>query len=400
MCRSCPSHTSRTDSKQRLEQSPAAIHLQQLRDQGHDLLPIKVPGHYAQLVRSEIEALGETGGPLYNVVYPKADRFKQFAPGEVVNFVEDFDHMPADLERVIVHRYPGKLLYFPTDVCLGHCQYCFRPDVTGSDPSKKNRHHNLDQPIVDRVVNYLRNHPRVREVILSGGDPLSCKPALLGRAIEQIRSVPTIRHIRLHTKAPIFTPKVVTDALVNMLAEHDVRLVVHAVHPYELPPATAEAIGRFREAGLMVYNQFPLIRGVNDHPAVIMELAYRCAAIGAQMLTMFIADPIRYGATYRLRLQRVFDIADEVFLRGEGWISNFRVCLDSPVGKVRREHILCHKPDRDVYIFERDCQQVTYHDIPAELDQPTPLKRLLYRGADHVDLAEWTKRCCGPCAKR
>ena len=368
--------------------APSAMdQLDRLRAAGYPILPVKVSRRYGRLVNEEIELLGRQGGPLYNIVYPKHDKFQVRAPGEVVNFVEDFDHMPPGLKRVVVHRYPAKMLYFPTDTCVGHCQYCFRPDVTGTPASLKNRHRNLDPPVIARVVAYLRDHPKVREVIFSGGDPLACKVDDLRRAVEAFMAVPTVRWCRFHTKSPLFAPELVSDALLDLCAEHDIRFVIHAVHPYELADDVAPYLNRIRQRGIMAYNQFPLLRGINDHPAVIMELAYTCAQLGIQMLTMFVADPIRYGAAYRLRLGRVYDIADQVFRQGEGWISNFRVCLDTPIGKVMRQHIRVHDPDRDIYTFQRDGRQVRYQDIPAQMDRPTPVQDLLYRGTRHVDLA-------------
>ncbi|MEX0654843.1 MAG: radical SAM protein [Phycisphaeraceae bacterium] len=363
---------------------PAVVQLNQLREQGVPLLPVKVPRHYRQLVEEEIATLGRTGGPLHSVVYPKADRFHTFAPGEVTNFVEDFGHMPDGLDRVIVHRYPAKLLYFPTDTCVGHCQYCFRPDITGTDPAAKNRHRNLTDPVLDSVVRYLEQNPGVREVIFSGGDPLACKADALDNALSRILAVPSVKWCRFHSKAPLFAPALLNERMIDVLARHRVKLVIHAVHPYELGAEVGERLAEARRRGVLLYNQFPLLRGINDHADVLLELAYRCVDLGVQMLTMFIADPIRYGATYRLRLQRVFDLADEVFLRGEGWVSNFRVCMDSPVGKVRREHVIAHDPVADQYTFERDCQQVTYHDIPADMDHPTPVEALLYSGTRFV----------------
>ncbi|MEX0885226.1 MAG: radical SAM protein [Phycisphaeraceae bacterium] len=376
--------TSATSGSPSPAQESAVLELNQLREQGVPLLPVKVPRHYRRLVEAEIAALGRTGGPLHAVVYPKADRFSTFAPGEVTNFVEDFGHMPAGLERVIVHRYPAKLLYFPTDTCVGHCQYCFRPDITGTDPARKNRHRNLDDDVLDRVVDYLGAHPGVREVIFSGGDPLACKADALDHALSRILAVPTVRWCRFHTKAPLFAPGLLSERMIEVLGRHRVKLVIHAVHPYELGDEVGERLAEARRHDVLLYNQFPLLRGINDHADVLLELAYRCVDLGVQMLTMFIADPIRYGATYRLRLQRVFDLADEVFLRGEGWVSNFRVCMDSPLGKVRREHVVAHDPDRDVYVFERDCRQVTYQDIPAAMDVPTPAADLLYNGTRFV----------------
>ena len=92
--------------------------LNALRAHGVPLLSVKLPQHYARLVEAEVKSLGRKDGPLYSVVYPRAGRFDTFVAGEEVNFVEDFSHMPEGLHRVVVHRYPYKLLYFPTDMCV------------------------------------------------------------------------------------------------------------------------------------------------------------------------------------------------------------------------------------------------------------------------------------------
>ena len=379
-------HSDATCTTTSRTRDPAIIRLNQLRSRGVPLLPVKVPRHYRELVEAEISSLGWTGGPLYSVVYPTNERFNSFVPGEATNFVEDFSHMPEGLERVIVHRYPAKLLYFPTDTCIGHCQYCFRPDITGEESVHKHRQGNLSPDTLDRVVDYLKRHPGVREVIFSGGDPLACKPAALDAALTRILAVPSVKWCRFHSKAPLFAPNLLSDRMIDVLARHRVKLVIHAVHPYELGDAVGERLAAARRQGVLLYNQFPLLRGINDHADVLLELAYRCVDRGVQMLTMFIADPIRYGAVYRLRLQRVFDIADEVFLRGESWVANFRVCLDTPVGKVRREHIVAHDSEHDIYTFERECRQVSYYDIPASMDIPTPIAQLLYNGTTFVTM--------------
>lgn len=366
----------------------ALTQLRELRRRGEPILPIKVPPHYRRLVERERALLGRTDGPLNSVVYPKSDKFTAFAPGEVVNFVEDYAHMPRGLERVIVHRYPGKLLFFPSQRCFGHCQYCFRPDVT-ADGAHGPPEDNLSDRTIEKVAAYLKLHPHVREVILSGGDPLVCETERLQRAVSRFLDVPSVQWCRLHTRAPVYEPSAVTGEVLDFLAGGRVRLVIHAVHPYEISPETVEVLEKVRRRGIAAFNQFPLLRGINDHPAAVMELAYRCAEHNVGMLSMFIADPIRYGAAYRLRLQRVFDIADEVFFRGEAWISNFRVCLDSRIGKVKREHIVSRDPGRDTYVFARQGRQVIYHDIPAEMDVPTPLADLLYNGAHYIDPGQW-----------
>jgi len=368
--------------------------LEDLRARGEALLPVKITPHYRKLIDSELAQLGETGGPLYRVAYPQPERFNTFAAGETKNFVMDTEHMPTGLENALIHRYPEKALFLATSTCLGHCQYCFRPDIAGGngDTEPVRNSPNLSSPVFEKVCDYLREHPRIQEVIISGGDPLVCSLDQLEQAIKTLLSVPSVKFCRLHTRAPAYMPEILTDRLISILEKYDIRMITHLIHPYELNEETMAPLKRMRRRGIKVYNQFPLIRGINDHPAVIMELGYQCAEAGVEMLSLFIADPIKYSAVYRLHLQRIFDIADELFFNTESWLSNVRVCLDTPIGKVKREHITSYDQARNQFTFTRQGRSVIYQDIPPSLDQPASLDKLLYKGTRYVDLSQWTKK--------
>jgi KamA family protein len=367
----------------------AVARLEAVRGTEGPVLSVKIPPHYRRLVDQELEKLGRIDGPLYSVVMPRSNRFDEPSKEEPINFVDDYRNMPEGLERVIVHRYPGKLLYFPTQFCIGHCQYCFRPDITGADSDGKRLTGNLAPETLQRVQDYLRDHSKVREIIFSGGDPLACRTEDIEAAVASLLEVPSVKWVRFHTKAPIFSPAIIHDGLIEMLCRYQIRLVLHIVHPYELCSETVDAIERLRAAGVRLYNQMPLLKGINDHPAVILELAYRAAAIGVQMLSIFVADPIRYATCYRLRLDRAYGIVDEVFRRGEAWISNFRLCLDTPIGKVQHFHIVSCDREADRYVFERDGKRIAYIGLGKHQDRPTPVCELLYDGAQFVDLADW-----------
>ncbi len=367
----------------------AEIEQQKLGMEGAAVLPVKVTPHYRQLVEREMEILGQAGGPLYCVAYPKPDRFTTKAPGEVSNYVQDEEHMPPGLEDTVIHRYPAKLLFLATDRCIGHCQYCFRPDVVSGDQNNSTYADNLSDDIVERVCEYLSTNPQVQEVILSGGDPLACNAGRLRKAIQRISRVPSVKWLRLHTRAPAYDPSRLSDDFIKLCREHRIRVVAHLVHPYEIGERATQRLTRLREEGVQVYNQFPLVRGINDHAAVIMELAYTCAELDVQILSMFSPDPVRFGASYRVSMERVYDIADEVFRRGEAWISNFRVCQDTPIGKVKREHLVSMDRSRNEIVYRRDGRTVHFPDLPARLDVPTSLDTLLYNGTTYLDLSPW-----------
>ena len=384
------------DEKATHAREKALQELERLRSEGEALLPVKISARYKKLLQNEREALGREDGPLHCVAYPKQERLETFVAGEVQNFVMDTEHMPAGLENILVHRYPAKALFLATCECLGHCQYCFRPDIAGKDHNSNTVSDNLSQDKIQNVVTYLKKNPQIQEIIFSGGDPLVCPIEKLENAVQQFLSVPSVKYCRLHTRAPAYATHTLSDRFISMVEKHDIKVVFHLVHPYELDAEAALPIRKMRRKGIMMYNQFPLIRGVNDHPAVIMELGYRCVEAGVQPLSLFIADPIKYGAVYRTRLQRVFDIADEVFFNAEAWISNIRVCQDTEIGKVQREHISSHNQEKDQYTFTRQGRSITYQDIPKALDQPTSLQQLLYQGSKHLYLELWPDKFSHP----
>lgn len=359
--------------------------LDALRASGVPLLRVKIPPHYEGLVKDEIAILGRRGGPLYLVAYPGPGRFSVSAPGEVASYVQESKFMPTELRGCAVHRYPSRLLYLPTDECVGHCQYCFRVELTGVADTLKSKTRNLRPEVVSNVVSYLRAHPAIREVIFSGGDPLACPADDLDRAASAFLGVPTVRWIRFHTRAPIFSPQSVSTKLIDLCARHRIRVVLHVVHPYEITAELDDVLKRWRRAGVQLYNQFPILRGINDHPDVILELGHQCADRRIQMLTMFVPDPVFHSAVYRPTLARAFAIADQVFARSPSWMNSFRVCLDTSVGKVRREDIVAHDAERNRYVFRRESQEIEFFDLPAELDRETPAEDLLYRGAEFVD---------------
>lgn len=380
---SCPVH------------AEAMRELERLRSQGEALLPVKVSPRYQKLLEKEFDILGDTGGPLYSVSYPKPERFNTFVSGEVQNFVMDSDYMPAGFQDVLVHRYPAKALFLATCSCLGHCQYCFRPDIAGVNSGHAAVSDNLSADILDKVCAYLYKNPQIQEIIFSGGDPLVCSIERLENAVSRLLSVPSVKYCRLHTRAPAFAPEKLSERCIRMLEEYDIRTVFHFVHPYEIDEEVSEILYKMRRRGIMMYNQFPMVRSINDHPAVILELAYRCAQVGVQMLSMFITDPIKYGAVYRPRLQRVFDTADEIFFHAEAWLSNIRVCQDTPIGKVKREHVSSCDIEKGQYTFSRQGRSVVYQDIPLSLDEPSSLKTLLYAGAEYVDPGLWADKYYG-----
>jgi lysine 2,3-aminomutase len=342
------------------------------------LLPIQVSPHYQRLIEEEVETLQGPFGPLYKVAYPTPERIQMRAPGEMVDFVQDEDNMPPGLEDVAIRKYDDRLLILLTEKCAGHCMYCFRQDVLAGQ-------HDRGMPPfmtrVDRVIEYLKKAPEIHEVIFSGGDPLCAPLKHIEIFLRRIRDETSVHNVRVHTRNAVYAPQSFTGPMMRLLGENNVRLVLHVVHPYELAEESRGVIKRLRSCGVRCYAQFPVLRGINDHPRVLERLLEELDNLHVQPLTLFIPDPIRYSASFRIPLARLFSIVNDLNWHTPAWINSVRLVLDTPIGKVRREDIVDWDRERGLITFERDGKQVIYPDFPPVLDVPGELSTLLWKSS-------------------
>jgi len=344
------------------------------------LLPIKVPAFYQKKLDAEAAALGHSEGPLHRMVRPTRERFAPPAGGEVADWVDDRANMPVPGSRAIIHKYADRVLFMPTSVCAGHCQYCFRQDVLTDAHAEGGDLKGLAAE-VEKLTAYLASRPEVSEVVLSGGDPLTLSMRDLGLVLTAIRGVPTIRSIRLHTRAPAFAPRIFADdRKLDLLAEAGVRLVLHFAHPYEICEEVAEVLDRLDAKRIRLYNHFPLLRGVNDHRDVLARLIETLDDHRVRTLSVYVPEPIRHSAPFRVTLDRFFALQDELTATTPSWINAVRFTLDSPIGKVRREHIVVRQPATGRVTFEKAGQRFVFPDFPADLDIPGDRATMLWKG--------------------
>jgi lysine 2,3-aminomutase len=342
-----------------------------------NVLPIKVTPHYKKLLQEEHDVLGHCGGPLSRVVYPVSDRLEIRTPHEVPDFVEDKTNMPAGLDNVLIHKYRCRALFLVTDRCIGHCMYCFRQDVLTDIQG------NPLPPLEGRingVVNYLKQHPEISELILSGGDPLNIPFKHLEDLLERLSQETKVTDIRIHSRNLVFGPQVVSDKVAELLGKHRVRIYIHVVHPYEIEEKMTGVIKLLQDAGVRTYSQFPILRGINDHVLVLAKLLRKLDDLRSNPINLFIPDPISYSASFRVPLKRLFQLIDQLYWTTSSWTNGVRLVLDTPIGKVRREDIVSWNEQTGEVIFQREGRDVIFHDFPAELDKPGDLATLLWKG--------------------
>lgn len=190
----------------------------------------------------------------------------ELADGEDPDPIGDDTHSPVE---GVVHRYPDRVLLKLTSICAVYCRFCFRRETVGGAQSGV-----MSRAALDRALGYVRSHPEIWEVILTGGDPLVLSPRRLRQIMAMLSAVPHLRIVRVHTRIPVAAPQRITKALVGALncEGKAVWIVLHANQPAELTPAARSACARFIDAGFPMLSQSVLLRGVNDNAETLSDL--------------------------------------------------------------------------------------------------------------------------------
>jgi lysine 2,3-aminomutase len=226
----------------------------------------KIAARYAIAVTPTIEALIESpDDPIARQFIPHR-RELTVGPGEHPDPIGDDRFSPI---KGVVHRYPDRALLKPLLICPVYCRFCFRREHVGPDGGV------LTERELGGAFAWFEAHPAIREVILTGGDPLMLSPRRLAGIIERLSAIPHIEILRVHTRVPTTDPDRVNDDLVVALTtERPLWLVLHANHAKEFTPAARTALAHLRRAGISLLGQSVLLRGVNDS-ADALEALFR-----------------------------------------------------------------------------------------------------------------------------
>ena len=189
------------------------------------------------------------------------------APEEMADPCGEDSHMPVP---GLVHRYPDRVLFLVTDRCASYCRYCTRSRVV----SGVGEQHLETQ--WEPAFRYLEQHPEIRDVLLSGGDPLLFSDERLDKILTRLRSIPHIQFVRIGSRIPIFLPQRITPELCEMLKKHHPLFIsVHTNHPRELTTEVRDSLARLADAGVPLGNQSVLLRGVNDSVVIQKALIHK-----------------------------------------------------------------------------------------------------------------------------
>ncbi len=278
-----------------------------------DRLGMRITRHYYSLIK-------EKGDPIYKQVVPDKRELEKRCLMEDP-LAEDKDS-PV---RSIVHRYPDRCLFLVSPFCASYCRFCTRSRKVG-DPGQ------ISLSFIDEGVNYIKEHPEIRDVIVSGGDPLMLDDAVIERILSSLRSIPHVEIIRIGSRMPCFLPERITSKLVGMLKKfHPLFMNVHFNHPDELNPKSVAALAKIANAGIPLGNQTVLLRGINDDPAVMKELMHRLLKARVRPYYIYQADMLEGTEHLRTSVQKGIEIMESL----RGWTSGLAVpqfVIDAPEG--------------------------------------------------------------------
>ena len=228
----------------------------------------QVATRYAIAVTPDIAALIDPDDPADPIARQFIPTSAELAmqPGERPDPIEDQKYSPV---AGIVHRYPDRALFKLVHVCAVYCRFCFRREMVG--PGKDSA---LSDAAYRDALDYIRAHPAIWEVILTGGDPLMLSPRRLGEIMSDLAAIDHVRIIRLHTRVPVAEPARISAELVSALrvAGATTWVALHANHARELTPSARAACARLIDSGIPMVSQSVLLRGVNDDAATLEAL--------------------------------------------------------------------------------------------------------------------------------
>jgi lysine 2,3-aminomutase len=265
---------------------------------------------------------GDPNDPVRIQIIPRAEEMQAFTAMMEDSLAED-RHSPVP---GLVHRYPDRVLMLVTTQCASYCRYCTRSRIVG-DPGQT-----FSRQEFEAQIEYLKRTPQVRDVLLSGGDPLVLAPKILEEILRRLREIPHIEIIRIGSRVPVFLPMRVTQELCDMLEKyHPLWINIHINHPNEISQELAAACDRMTRAGIPLGNQSVLLAGVNDCVHIQRELVQKTTRIRVRPYYLYQCDLVEGAGHFRTPVAKGIEIIEGL----RGHTSGYAVpqfIVDAPGG--------------------------------------------------------------------
>lgn len=282
-------------------------------------LPIAITPYYFSLLDPN-----NPDQPLRKTHLPVTGEFLK-TPGE------DPDPLSEDHDTVapgLVHRYPDRVLFLTTGFCSTYCRYCTRSRMVG----ETNGEYSFSTSNWEKAAQYIESHSKIRDCLLSGGDPLSIGDDKLEWLLARLHSIPHLEFIRIGTKIPVVMPQRITKNLCRILKKyHPLWMSIHFTHPEELTPETTEACNRLADAGIPLGSQTVLLKGINDNAEVLQQMFHGLLKIRVKPYYLYQCDPVLGSAHFRTPVEKGLEIIRQL----RGYTTGYAVptfVIDAPNG--------------------------------------------------------------------
>ncbi|MCU0559560.1 MAG: KamA family radical SAM protein [Desulfobacterales bacterium] len=286
-------------------------------DRTQSRLPVGITPYFMSLLSKE-----DPADPLRRTVVPTAAEFIT-TPEEAEDPLGEDSMSPVP---GLVHRYPDRVLLLVLDFCSTYCRYCTRSRVVGHGAIYPSRSR------LERAIEYIRSTPTVRDVLISGGDPLTLNDERLGWLLSKLREIPHVEILRIGTKVPAVLPQRITPNLVRVLRRyHPLWMSLHFTHPAECTPEATRACERLANAGIPLGSQTVLLKGINDTVETMTSLCHKLLRMRVRPYYIYQCDPITGSSHFRTSVATGLEI-----IRGlRGFTSGYAVptyVIDAPGG--------------------------------------------------------------------
>ena len=281
------------------------------------LFRVEITPYFISLIRPE-----DPDDPLRKQIIPTEAEMTPFTAMMEDSLAED-RHSPVP---GLVHRYPDRVLMMVTTQCATYCRYCTRARIVG-DPNAT-----FSRAEFEMQLEYIERTPQVRDVVLSGGDPLVLAPKILEEILSRLREIPHVEIVRIGSRVPVFLPMRVTDELCDMLQKyHPLWMNIHVNHPNEISAELAAASDKLTRVGIPLGNQTVLMAGVNDCVHIQRKLAQELVRIRVRPYYLFQCDLVEGAGQFRTPVAKGIEIIEGL----RGHTSGFAVpqfSVDAPGG--------------------------------------------------------------------
>ncbi len=281
------------------------------------LFCVDITPYFASLINPD-----DPNDPIRRQVIPRAEEIVPFT-GMMEDSLAEDKHSPVP---GLVHRYPDRVLMLVTTQCASYCRYCTRSRIVG-DPSA-----NFNRGDFDRQIDYIKSTPQIRDVLLSGGDPLTLAPRVLDELLRRLREIPHVEIIRIGSRVPVFMPMRVNDELCDMLQQyHPLWMNIHVNHPNEITQELADACDKLSRAGIPLGNQSVLLAGINDCIHIQRKLVQDLVKMRVRPYYLYQCDLVDGAGHFRTPVTKGLEIIEGL----RGHTSGFAVptyVVDAPGG--------------------------------------------------------------------